>query len=250
MDLTTGRPVITATLKEGGVARFIFDTGAQNPSLTPEAVSRLNLAVIGKSLVGSPMGGVPMEVPLVRLEGLKLGSTLSTQADASVLKMLPANSQNLDGVLGPGAFRDSIVEIDLKTNGVRLVKSPTRVPAVWHGLDERNMPSTTMDIGGQSLPVTLDTGNPHGVMLSKAFVSRIKPDAVMTEVGRVRTIDADIPRYRTNLDMTARIGDIELPLGEIDVADIPSNGANLGNKVLQGLTIVIDNPNRRWGLVR
>jgi hypothetical protein len=249
-DMTTGRPVVQLTLKDGSKAPFIFDTGAMVASVSQSIVASQKLPVVGKAQLSSPHGGTPMEVDVVRLGHANLGGVNVTTPTATSSPLLdqfaPGGAGN---VVGPAHFASSVTELDFRTNTLRLSSSPVIEPSQWMPLDQNGFLSGTTKIGDEDAKFTIDLGNPGSAVTSLALAKKWKPEAAWQVVGRMGTVDATKALSIGQLDQQIDIAGIPLQLGTIGALDGAPPYINLGSGAMAGLTVIIDWPKRKWGLV-
>lgn len=249
-DMSSGRPVVQVTMKDGSQIPFIFDTGAAGPSVGRDVAASLRMPVIGQSKVSSPHGGTPVEADIVDAGSFVLAGVPATNVDAVSAEALdafvPGGAAN---VIGPASFARSVVEIDFAAHVIRLGEQPRQEPAIWLPIGEDGLLTGVARVKGQPVPFTLDIGNPGGAVTSLALARVWNAEAAWQVVGSMGPIGATRPLSLGALDGDIEIAGIKARLGVIGALDGGPDYLNLGSEAVKGLTIVIDNPRRRWGLV-
>lgn len=250
-DMTSGRPVVQVTLKDGSTAPFIFDTGAMGGSISQALVARLGLPIIGKARIGSPHGGAFIEADVVDMGRISLGTVeakLNTATSAAQLdSFAPGGAGN---ILSPRQFSDKVVEFDFSVNQISIGTRPRTAPATWFRFDERGFLSGTAQVNRRDVPFTIDVGNPGGLIVSLALARSLKSDASLTDTGvRMGPINAQRPLFLGSLDVPLQLGDIKTQVGTIGALDGAPDYLNIGAQALTGMTLVLDYPNNRWGIV-
>lgn len=249
-DMASGRPVVQVTMKDGSSVPFIFDTGAAGPSVGRDVAASLRMPVIGQSKVSSPHGGTPIEADIVDAGSFTLAGVPATDVQAVSSEALdafvPGGAAN---VIGPASFARSVVEIDFGARVVRLLEQPLQEPAAWLPMAEDGLLTGLARVNGRAVPFTLDIGNPGGAVTSLSLAKVWNPGATWQVVGSMGPIGATRPLSLGALDADIEIAGIKAQLGVIGALDGGPDYLNLGSEAVKGLTIVIDNPRRRWGLV-
>lgn len=246
LDMSSGRSVVIATTDKGGEQSFIFDTGSQSATILKSVAEAKKYEVVGEALLGSPGGGEPLKSFIVALEGLSIAGVKAKEHSAVILddKVMPLGTAA--GALGPTQWRDHIVEIDLGDEIVSFRKKPKRKVAVWAPLSERGLTVSEIEIAGLRVNAHIDTGNPRGVVLPIAVARQLGWAEALKPAGEIRLVDRAIPVFTAERDVTANILGQTIVLKAVKFADAPF--ANVGAGALRGQVIIIDNPNRRWGL--
>jgi hypothetical protein len=254
LDLSSGRPVIDMVLNDGSSGKFILDTGSQGIVVSGALAARLAVPTVGKARLGSPAGGTPLEVPIVQMGYMRVGSAMVARPEAVVSDALPPSpggSARPDGVLSPAHFGTPFVEVDVTNASVRFAKTPGRAGQTWSPLDGRGLVKGEMAIGETRLPVHVDTGNPRGMLLPLSVVRQLAPEAALVEVGRLRLVDVDLPRYETTLNLDASVSGHQFRIGKVSVADVPAAmGVVLGMQDLKDYTVAINTQDRTWSMWR
>ncbi|MCU0882985.1 MAG: hypothetical protein MUF14_10000 [Hyphomonadaceae bacterium] len=70
----------------------------------------------------------------------------------------------------------------------------------------------------------------------------------MPEVGRVAMVDASHALHVGRVDLPLALGGLTSRIGTLGAVDGGPDYANIGAGAMAGLVLVIDKPNRRWGL--
>ena len=237
-------------MKDGSRVPFIFDTGAAGPSVGRGVAASLRMPVIGQAKVTSPHGGTPIEADIVDAGRFTLAGVPATNVEAVSSEALdafvPGGAAN---IIGPASFARSVVEIDFGARVIRLGEQPLQEPAAWLPIAENGLLTGLARVNGQTVPFTLDIGNPGGAVTSLSLAKVWNPDASWQVVGRMGPIGATLTLSLGALDGDIELAGITARLGVIGALDGGPDYLNLGSEAVKGLTIVIDNPRRRWGLV-
>lgn len=113
--------LVPVTLNERHGATLLLDTGAQLTVLTPETGRRLGVtppaAAPRRSL--TVLGGQTVDIPLVRLRSIELGSLRIENLEVGVFPVAP-NAPMVDGVLGSDVLARYRVTVDHDARHVRL----------------------------------------------------------------------------------------------------------------------------------
>lgn len=253
MDTQTGRPAIPASIAGGKPMQVNYDTGSQGALIAQSLVNKLKLKIIGEALVGSPAGGAPAPVKLVSLRGLTVGGYAAATTDAMVME--DANfPPGVTVVIGNNQFPDALIEVDYKNARFKLSKakahkgSENPVNATpWQPLNERGMPEGKLTVGGETVPLHIDSGNPGLLDLPKSLVEKLPVKGELKQVGAIRLVDREVPLFAAPLQTDADLAGLPIKLdGHILFVDLPF--ANLGGRALKDTVIRIDMAKRRWQL--
>jgi hypothetical protein len=249
VDLSSGRPVVQLTLQDGSTAPFIFDSGAMAASVSRAIVTNQRLPIIGKTRLSSPHGGSPIEADLVNMGRVSLGGVKLSNTQASSAVALDQFAPNGAGnIIGPANFSGKVIELNFETQTLRLGQRALIQPAVWMPLDQNGFLSGTTQIAGQRVPFTLDLGNPGAVVTSLLLAKSWNPNETWPVIGRMGTVDSTRNLSVGRFDRDIIIAGITLRVGTLGALDGAPAYLNLGSGALAGLTVVIDKPNKRWGL--
>lgn len=245
MTFATGRPAVEAVVA-GRTTIIAFDTGGQSAIIPQSMATELDLQVVGETLVGSPYGGEPIRANIVALGNVSIGGIAVSDATAVVLDdaRFPANERRL--IIGSGQFTGHVITLNFVNSTLSLSTEPPAEQTGWQPLDERNFMRTELLVGGQSVPVIIDSGNPRGLVLPLDTLDRIAPGVEPVQVGEVRTVDRVVPRYAADINAQASVAGIALRLGRVELAPVPVG--NMGSAALSGMQLIIDMPRRRWRL--
>jgi hypothetical protein len=246
LDMASGRPVVEASFGAGQKERFVFDTGAQGGVIFKDNADALKLTIIGEALLGSPLGGPPISTFVVELPEIAVGSVRATNDDFVTMPRSTLSLPGVIGVMGPGQWSKSVVEIDVSGSTLWIGDAPRKPISVWLPLTDRNMLDGTTTIAGTTIGFHLDTGNPRGALLPMKLAEKLVPSGELTDAGAIRTVDTSVPVKKGNVTAAAQISDVDIKLSSAEFADVAKG--NFGSATLRDFVIVIDNPNRRWGL--
>lgn len=247
LDMSSGRPKALADLGGGRTGAFVIDTGSQSAVLTKATADALKLEVIGEVLLGSPAGGAPIPSFIVSMGALSIAGAPASRTEAVVAadETLPATVGM--GVLPPTLWADQIVTLNFAANTIGF-SDPAGAPALdWRPLDARNLTSAEIEIAGERILAHVDSGNPRGVVLPMRFAKLLGVEDKLVPAPSLRTVDAAVRAFTAPVDVSVRLGTVTIPLSQAVFAE--SASANVGSGALKGLSVVIDNPNRRWALV-
>jgi hypothetical protein len=150
-------------------------------------------------------------------------------------------------IIGNNEFPNARIELDFANSKLRLSKSSGAGTADWSPLSERGFVEATIQIGSESIPLHIDSGNPGWLDIPKSFATRLPLKSPLVEAPAIRLVDKEIPRFSAEMDTAARIGNTDVVLrGPFMFADLRS--ANLGAAALKTASLIIDMPSRKWTL--
>jgi len=246
-DVDSGRPIVQLTVNGKGPYPFVFDTGSPTLLVMQSLVDELGLEVVGKDELASPAGGTPVEADVVRVDSIALGGAAAGGLKAIVLDM---EGHGLGkGVVGPVLFREhGPITMDFKRNTIALGDDASAAGIEnWLPFgDSAPLLDIPVRIGDVVIDGHLDTGSPGVLSVPGRFEESLPLSGPVRTVGHARTVDAEFDIRSAPIDGSARIGDAEIPLQQIQFAELPV--ANLGTAGLRGLQLHIDWDEERFAL--
>jgi Aspartyl protease len=245
MSLESGRPAVLATLS-GTPMRVVFDTGSQGAVIAKTLAEQLKLQVVGEARLGSPGGGAPITAQVVSLGSLAIDGLAASTVDAVVVDdaRLPAGTKV---ILSTSQFATAVAEFDFTRGRLRLSTAPASDNGSWQPLDERGLLLGSLQLGDQTVPLHIDSGNPGLLDLPASMAGKPPLTGPLRETKGVRLVDRELKRSVTWVDAEAIVVGVPIRLrGEVGFLDMPS--ANLGARGLRQAVLTVDTPRRRWRL--
>ncbi len=248
VDLSTGRPIVTAQLNCEPV-KVIYDTGGPNGTnsggVTAATAVRLKLAVTGKSKVNGPEGGTPAEVDVHQAQSLRFGSYQAENLSLARSQSIPGG----DILVGNSVFGRSgkILELDLAAKQLRLVDAPTATVAQWYPLAPNGHLHTSIAIGGKTYRAAIDTGFPGQLMIPKSLMDEVPLASAPKVIGRARTVSTEFEVMGADITAHVSIGDVKLPVSSAAFGPLPR--VVVGTAALKDLTVLIDWKNKRFAII-
>lgn len=246
LDLDSGRPMVDLRVNGRGPYRFVFDTGSPQLLVTPALVEALGLEETGRTDLVSPVGGTPLDLPVVRVDSIDLGGATVEGLEAAVLDMgVPELGM---GVVGPVLFRaHGGATLDFRNDTVTLGDPVSTGKETWMAFGESApLLDAPVRIGELEVLAHIDTGSPGVLSLPNALEERLPLAGPVRTIGHARTVDAEFELRGAPLRETVRVGDATIPVDQVVLSDAPV--ANLGTAALRGLVLRIDWEGRRFAL--
>lgn len=245
---------IQITVNGTGPHTFIVDTGAGVTVLNQTLAASLNLPVVGKTEVGSPMGSAPIEADSLAIDSLGIGAVMISNPPAIAME-LDAIFSPLDapaGILAAASLDGYLMTIDFP-NGYVLVRPGELPPADGRRVLEYGhgsvVPHLPIDVAGKTIDVALDTGAPTEISLPSHYAEVLPLTSPPAVTGTGRTVDAEFEVSTATLDGSLNLGEIEFPGATIQFNDRARYG-NLGMRILAELSLTIDSKNHRIAVDR
>lgn len=251
LEAAGGRTAVRVTV-QGSSASLLatFDTGAQGITIRRSVAERLGLPVVGEVLMGSPLGGQPVAVQLVALPNLRVGGVEARQAPRSLEAALVDDERMLVGtdlVIGPNQFPQTLIELDMPQQRLRLMDPPAEAPAHWQPTNTRGLLETELRLGEHTVAAYVDTGKAGRVDLPTRMAQGLALQGPLKPVGKARVVGREIEVQGADYSGTLTLGGVALRYaGELRFADIPV--AVVGSQALRQSVIRIDTAHRRWQL--
>jgi predicted aspartyl protease len=247
MDVRSGRPVILAQIGDGPAVEVEFDTGSSGAVISKAMANQLKLPIVGEAMLRSPFGNEPVKAKLVSLGSLKIGGAAATRLDAIVEENVDFRGPNARLVIGPTMFANHVVTFDYVNGRVMLSPKAPKNITKWRPAGEGGLLETTVDIGGKSYNMHIDSGAPGALTLPRAAYEDLSVKPELKTFAKMRTVDKEFSVDIGTLNLDAVVAGVPVRLGDTLFADIPF--ANLGSQAMKQFSIVIDNPGKRWALV-
>ncbi|HPF23551.1 MAG TPA: aspartyl protease family protein [Hyphomonas sp.] len=245
LSLDSGRPVFDAAIGAAGVPlKLVFDTASGGFLISQTLQERMNFPEGDGILVGSPADGEPVKMNTARIDRLVIGSFTVEQAEALVMPPNVIRVPGADGLIGPQSLKTPLVEVDLEAHRLLFPAARKDTDTVWHPLDADGLPLGMLDIDGQTIEIHIDTGNPGGLLLPLELASTLPIKGELVQTGTIRTIDAEMPVYRGELEVPVTISGIGFTLSSVQFSGLPL--ANLGNDALEGMIVTVDTQAMEW----
>jgi predicted aspartyl protease len=247
MDVRSGRPVILAQIGDGPAVEVEFDTGSSGAVISKAMADQLKLPIVGEAMLRSPFGNEPVKAKLVSLGSLKIGGAAAARLEAVVEENVDFRGQNARLVIGPSMFTNHVVTFDYVNGRVRLSPKAPKNITNWLPMGEGGLLETSVDIGGKSYKMHIDSGAPGALTLPRAAFDDLSVKPELKTFAKMRTVDKEFSVDIGTLNLDAVVAGVSVRLGDTLFADVPF--ANLGSQGLKQFSIVIDNPGKRWALV-
>jgi len=211
-----GRPTVDLQIGGQGPFTFILDTGAGVSVVDRGLQSRLGLISEGDTEIGSPVGGT-VEAQRLGLPGVKLGEIELGEVEALAIDLVAmiGGEHAPVGVLATSAFKGSTLSIDFASSRLELSQDPLPEAdgiEVFAFCSDSDKPSLTVNVGGQSFCVNVDTGSPGFLSLPLSAAETLPLASPPEARGRVRLVGADKTLWGARLDGEARIAPRFQPL--------------------------------------
>ena len=249
MELFGGRVIVNVMLSGKGPFRFILDTGAAGSLIGADLTEELKLPVVGEAAVGSPAGGQPLPAKLVKLDQLSIGNLSISDIMAVSLDMsqLFHGKDAPRGVLSPALFSGLLLSLDYPQK--RVVIRPGELPAanqtdIFDYNPSQRLPRVKLSMAGLNVDVDIDSGSPGSISLPLIYSEQLPLASKPVEVGRIRTVDADLPIVGAKLNGEVKLGRYVFTNPDLTFADKVPVG-NIGFRFLQQFTITLDRKNHR-----
>lgn len=227
-----------------------FDTGAQGITIRRSLAERLGLPEVGEILMGSPLGGQPVPVKLVRLPSLRVDGVAANEAPQALDAVMVDDARMLAGtelVIGPNQFPQALIELDLAQQRFRVKQAPDAAEAAWHPTNSRGLLETELVLGERKVPAYLDTGKAGFVDLPKGLADGLNLQSPLKPVGKARVVGREIQVEGAEFKGPLTLAGVRFTYaGELRFADIPV--AVVGTAALRQSVIRIDTAHRRWQL--
>lgn len=245
-------PVVQVTIGDSGSYNFVVDTGMSGTVLVRKRVAdELNLHQIGHALVGDASGHGTTPVPLVRIDRMAAGDLVLTDVVALAMQPTSAHAasipEHLDGILGMQLFSELLITLDYPQGNI-LLRSPTQdlmdLDIALPFDQRRGVMEVELDLGGELLPVIVDSGHRGTLTLPMSCVDRLPLSEPLVPIDDVATVSVRYSRSRSRLAGHFDLGESTFVNPPLVFADEHSP-LLIGYGILRYFAITIDQRNQR-----
>lgn len=239
MEMVNDRPVIEIRVQGKGPYRFVFDTGAGITVLTPELARELKLESTGKTQIGDPSAPNAIEVDSVNVDFELCGEKFSDVSavvwdDNAIFSALG----DVRGIVGMTTLVDRVVTLDFAEKQFRLSKRPLSETGTVPCENHHGMPMMELSIGGQTVPVHLDTGKTRDLSIPAKLRNKLKFKHPPVS-AQARSANGEFDMEIATLDGSAEIAGYKIADPELELTD-RFRQAVMGTGILRRFVIDID----------
>lgn len=247
MDMTSGHPIVHATINGKGPFPFILDTGADSVVLNNDLIEELELESTGATKIGDPTDPDAVEASTYSIDSLAIGDASFEEIDA--IGWEGFGRSNIRGFIGISLLYDTIVEMDFANEKLTIRRGALGPDATEYYYDQGTYFTVDLKFGETTLKTHIDTGNAGQIALPLAIAEKLNLQTEPQRIGRARTISGEFDVYQATLE-----GDFEFAGQRIESPSIQFNDyfdwGNIGSGMFQGLVLTIDQVNRRIQLAQ
>jgi hypothetical protein len=252
MRIVNGHVVIDVMVEGKGPFPFLFDTGAGGSVMDLAFAKQQGLELGSEVMVGSPNGG-GRPGRMVKLESLRIGGLVTHGMISIAFDGLPfpPGPDAPRGVIGPYGMDGLLVTLDYPNQRLVFRRGALPVPDAREifGWDRsKPLPEIPATLAGTSIAVHLDSGAAGGLSMPVAFEGRLPLAGPLVEMGRAKTVDANVATRGATLDGNFVIGRWTLEKPTVRFSGVQRDVGNVGSGILRQFTITIDPANARLRL--
>lgn len=248
MRLIDGMPTVEVTIGGRGPYRFAVDTGAHGHGrVSPQVADALGIASSG-DVVGGDGSGRTSTRRLYALPTMTVGGVEFKNVQASEFLSPPAGRlTGVQGVLGLGLFASHTLTLDYAGGQLRLDRTTLPETATTYAAGPGPL-TFPLQIGAESVPTHLDTGNIVApLILPKAVIDRLPQSGAPRRAGTARTTVSEVQIWKTTLAVPVRFGGRDLSIREVAYPSLGPTG-NLGSLALSSAVLQVDQRSRRFSI--
>ena len=252
LESVSGRPIVSARVNDRGPFKFILDTGATGSVFGESLAREVGLPSISQVMMGRPGSDKPVPATVTRVAkieigGLRLEGVIAVFADLSVLHKKESDVQ---GVLSAAMFQGLLVTFNYPAKKIEFKRG--ELPAedrqtIFAWPAAKAGPSFTADVGGQSVPMDLDTGSTSGFVLSTTIANKLAWLQAPSEGAPIRTLDMETKSFTGQMKGIIRVGKFSFQNPRLEYHE---GFNNVGYGVLKDFVVTLDSKNRRFELSR
>ena len=252
MEVRNGMPFVQVMVNGQGPFTFGIDTGTGGPALvSPELIEKVKLTVVGQSEVGDPSGLNAHQVPLVKINSLKVAGVEFKDVQATQHEPSQREGQ-CDGILGFPLFRNYLFTLDYPGKKLTIASGSLKAD----GGDQVipfTMPNDVPEIelvvepGSQKVEAHLDSRG-RGLSFPEKFAKSLKFSSEPIVIGRGRTVSNEFEIRGAQLAGEVRLGGYTFPQPFVAINPLFPVG-NFGAIPLQSFAVTFDQKNKLIRLV-
>lgn len=233
------------TIGDGPPAPVVFDTGTESNLLTENYTRFYHLKHAGSDELVDAATGTRKRTPLVTLAKPSLGGASVAPRRAQIV---PKQDPEAVGIFGPGSFAGKLVTLELAQNRLRLAPLSGAQPSGRPTPYRDGLPAADIEVAGNKVSAHLDSGSTGGLSMGKQWMSKLRFKSPPQVVGAAVSALGEQEIYSGTIDGEVHIGPLTLNNPTIEFWG-NGDGANVGYKILQRLTVVMDPASQRsWVL--
>ena len=242
-------PVVEVFIDGKGPYEFLLDTGASGGIIDSDLAKEIGLTVVGRALVGSPLGGDPQPTSLMKSEHVKIGELTVHDVTWVAMDQGPffSDPEGPRGVLNIRWFDGVLVTLDFPDTVVSLISGVLPAPdktRIFQFGGESPLPTIPIDIDGHIISCTLDSGSPGTITLPMAYQDSLNLEEPPVEITKAKTVDTEFTIFGSRLNGVVKIGEYHMENPEIRFSPVHKHG-EIGIGVLEHLIVTFDPGNNR-----
>ncbi len=221
--------------------RLIVDTGSHVNVIDRAIAERMGLEAIRQMEVMSG-GSVPIKGDIVIVPELRVGEVTVRGAEFLALELNEMSMGTLQGVLGMPLFNDVLLSIDPALDRISISRThlseddPDAIPLYA----SEGPIQVDIDVSGQIVRMTLDTGAPGGFTFPAALIDSIPLSGTVKDAPNARLVDGERNVQSGVLDGQIRLGRVTYEKPTVTFFDPSPPHGNIGNAVLRDFVMSID----------
>jgi hypothetical protein len=244
-----GLPIVEAFIDGHGPWSFVLDSGASLYAVDERVAATLNLERVDLEDVTVSTASVAAPVrQAVRIHELRVGPLVERDTGAAVFdfsQLGQVSGTHIDGCIPAKAFTNGLLTFDFVGKTVSVVAGglPRADGKDVLDLEYGMLPSVSVEIGGESRLVDLDTGGDGGLVVPSAVASSLRFRSSPVVVGMYVAASGVVPSREGRLAETIAWGRhrIESPVVELSENDRFAAGIEL----LREFRVTFDFANER-----
>lgn len=248
-------PALDVTINGHGPFPFGLDTGASGDVwVTRALVDKLKLPTIDRMRVADGSGVNSRDVETVRIDSLQVGDVAFERVRAPILGDGPKQDGDAEayGTLGFELFRDYLLTLDYPQNQLRVATGQlprTDGRTVFPYFLDSGTPYIDIDLAGQRVRASIDSGSGGGLMLPRAFAERVPLRGPLRPTGKVASSLGVYDLFQGDLAGDLNIGEFVFSQPPVFFSDLV-NTPNVGRQIMRTFAVTFDQRNRRILLSR
>jgi hypothetical protein len=237
LDVSGPRPMVTVQMNDRAPIKAIFDTGNMSTTVDLNQAAGLGLVKSGPLKEFNQPGATGYQT---FLKHVKIGDVAIGTLNAAAL---PGMMPGVAAVIGPSAFGNRYVTIDLARSQLRICPRTAANRPVGPGEPYTSppvvLPAVRVAAGAQSLSAHIDTGSPLTLSFPMKYAEIFKLAEPLKKIGVARTHFGEKPLYSARIAGPVQVGALTLDSPQAYFSDVVP-GPNVGGEMLRRFTMTID----------
>jgi hypothetical protein len=246
------RPVVEVKINGKGPYKFVLDTGAAGPVISPALVDELRPPILGENRVGSPGGGTPLMAKRVNIAEIAIGDAVISGVTAfsfeyaDLFQRKAKDEDPPQGILSASLFPGFLITMDYPKEKLILRRGelpPADGQEVFAFDARKPLPTLTVTVADVPIEVYLDSAAPWGLALPMTRAEELPLSEKPVVVGKGRLVDREFKILASTLKGRLQLGRFTFDNPELRFYESGNELGTVGYQVLRNFSLTLDRTN-------